>query len=48
MGSGFTHRMLTGWISEFVNRPLPGQWPQIPLDDGTLRDFEDYFDLYFV
>jgi hypothetical protein len=41
----FTHRTLTGWISEFVNRPLPGVWPQIPLDDQTLSDFDAYFDL---
>ena len=45
MTASFTHRTLTGWISEFVNRPLPGVWPQIPLDDETIGDFESYFDL---
>src|SRR5574340_510192 len=43
--AGFTHRALYGWISEFVNRPLPGVWPQIPLDDETLTDLDAYFDL---
>lgn len=42
---GFVQRTLLGWISEFVNRPLPGAWPQIPLDDVTLADFDAYFDL---
>ena len=41
----FTHRALLGWISEFVNRTLPGKWPQIPLDDETLDDLKGYFDL---
>ena len=45
MTAAFVHRTLLGWISEFVNRPLPGVWPQIPLDDETIGDFEDYFDL---
>ena len=45
MTAAFTHRTLTGWISEFVNRPLPGVWPQIPLDDETISDFERHFDL---
>src|SRR6478609_5414831 len=43
MMAAFTHRCLYGWISEFVNRPLPGGWPQIPLDDETLSDFDAYF-----
>ena len=43
--TGFTHRALYGWISEFANRPLPGVWPQIPLDDQILADLEAYFDL---
>ncbi len=43
--AAFTHRTLLGWISEFVNRPLPGDWPQIPLDDETLSDLSAYFDL---
>lgn len=41
----FTHRVLTGWISEYACRPLPGPWPQIPLDDETLGDFDRYFEL---
>lgn len=41
----FQHRALTGWISEYINRPLPGVWPQIPLDDQTLADFDAYFAL---
>ena len=45
MAAAFTHRTLTGWISEYAGRPLPGAWPQIPLDDDTLSDFEAYFDL---
>jgi len=45
MGRGFEDRVLTGWISEFVIRPLPGTWPQIPLDDETIGDLERYFDL---
>jgi hypothetical protein len=45
MPRGFDHRMLYGWISEFANRALPGVWPQIPLDDGILADFDSYFDL---
>jgi hypothetical protein len=44
-GNAFVHRALYGWISEFVNRPLPGPWPQIPLDDETLSDLDAYFDL---
>ncbi|MFH1568723.1 MAG: hypothetical protein ABIL09_12060, partial [Gemmatimonadota bacterium] len=45
MRAGFVHRTLTGWISEYVSRPLPGAWPQIPLDDETLADFGRHFDL---
>jgi hypothetical protein len=45
MASSFAHRTLTGWISEFINRPLPGGWPQIPMDDETLSDLEAHFDL---
>ena len=45
MPAAFSHRVLIGWISEFANRMLPGEWPQIPLDDDTLSDFEQYFDL---
>jgi len=45
MANGFAHRTLTGWISEFVTRPLPGKWPQIPLDDATLADLAAHFDL---
>jgi hypothetical protein len=45
MPASFSHRVLIGWISEFANRMLPGQWPQIPLDDETLADFDQYFDL---
>ena len=41
----YEHRALLGWISEFVNRPLPGVWPQIPLDDKTLTDLDDYAEL---
>jgi hypothetical protein len=44
-GTGFAHRALYGWISEYANRPLPGVWPQIPLDDEILRDLDGYFDL---
>jgi hypothetical protein len=43
MRAAFAHRTLLGWINEFVNRPLPGVWPQIPLDDETIGDFEAYF-----
>ena len=45
MSDAFAHRTLTGWISEYVSRPLPGVWPQIPLDDETLSDLNAYFDL---
>lgn len=45
MPDAFMHRTLIGWISEFVHRPLPGQWPQIGLDDETLSDLESHFDL---
>ena len=45
MPAAFTLRALLGWISEFVNRTLPGVWPQIALDDATLADFDAYFDL---
>ena len=45
MKSAFTGRFLTGWISEFINRPLTGGWPQIPLDDATLADFDGYLSL---
>ena len=38
MPGAFTHRTLTGWIGEYVCRPLPGPWPQIPLDDEALED----------
>ncbi len=44
-GTGFAHRALYGWISEYANRPLPGVWPQIPLDDEILTDLDGYFDL---
>ena len=45
MTEAFTHRVLSGWISEYVTRALPGVWPQIPLDDETLADFEANFDV---
>ncbi len=41
----FQHRALLGWISEFIRRPLPGVWPQIPLDDETLADLDACFRL---
>ena len=42
---GFERRFITGWISEYVNRRLTGPWPQIELDDLTMKDLETCFDL---
>ena len=30
MSEPYTHRAILGWISEFITRRLPGEWPQIP------------------
>jgi len=43
--TGFEHRSLVGWISEFSSRPLHEPWPVIKLDDEMMSDFHEIFDL---
>ena len=43
--TGFEHRSLVGWISEFSSRPLHEPWPVIKLDDEIMSDFHEIFDL---
>lgn len=42
--SGFTHRMISGWISDFSSIPRMEPWPSITLDGRMTADLLQCFD----
>lgn len=45
MAEGFTHRLISGWISDYSSVPLLEPWPSIRLDDRAETDLLQVFDL---
>ncbi|MHB0876518.1 MAG: hypothetical protein ACYC5O_10810 [Anaerolineae bacterium] len=45
MAEGFTHRLISGWISDYGSVPRMEPWPSITLDDTLEADLLEAFDL---
>jgi hypothetical protein len=45
VAAGFTHRLISGWISDYASEPHMAPWPSIRLDDRMEADLLEAFDL---